>query len=247
MANRSVKKRNNQSKKGKKSRNQRGGLDPDMSSILNSSSRHDISSIGSFDDSDISSIPNTSSVHDISSIGSFDDSDISSIPNDDSSVRDVSVDNSFDYSNDDTMSDIGDAGEEHDLSDQSFDYSVDDDGEIPLNNLPPLSPDTSDYTTMADEDSSQDSSQGSLHLSDLQGGRKSRKTRKTRKGKKSRKTKKGRKGKKSKKTKKGRKGKKSRKQRGGMRYGTGVGANCVEPNYSIYNTPALSLFPYKPN
>ena len=40
---------------------------------------------------------------------------------------------------------------------------------------------------------------------------------------------------------------KTKKQRGGMRYGTGVGANCFEPNYSIYNTPALSLFPYKPN
>ena len=52
------------------------------------------------------------------------------------------------------------------------------------------------------------------------------------------------------KTRKGRKGKKSRKtkkQRGGMRYGTGVGSNCFDPNYSIYNTPALSLFPYKPN
>jgi hypothetical protein len=49
-----------------------------------------------------------------------------------------------------------------------------------------------------------------------------------------------------------RKSRKSRKmrghkQRGGMRYGTGVGANCFDPNYSIYNTPALSLFPYKPN
>jgi hypothetical protein len=59
------------------------------------------------------------------------------------------------------------------------------------------------------------------------------------------------------KTRKGRKGKKTRKQRGlkqrgrkqrgGMRYGTGVGSNCFEPNYSIYNTPALTLFPYKPN
>jgi hypothetical protein len=43
------------------------------------------------------------------------------------------------------------------------------------------------------------------------------------------------------------KGRKSRKQRGGMRYGTGVGSNCFDPNFSIYNTPALSLFPYKPN
>jgi hypothetical protein len=46
---------------------------------------------------------------------------------------------------------------------------------------------------------------------------------------------------------KSRKSRKSKKQRGGMRYGTGVGSNCFEPNYSIYNTPALSLFPYKPN
>ena len=229
------------SKKGKKSRKQRGGLDPDMSSIPNDE-EHDIS-VGTLDKSDISSIPNTSSLRDISSIGSFDDSGISSIPNDDSSVRDVSLDNSFDYSNDDTMSNIGDAGEEHDLSDQSFDYSVDEDEENPPNNLPPLSPDISDYTTMADEDSSQGSSQGSLHMSDLMGGRKSRKTRKTRK------TRKGRKAKKSKKTRKGRKSRKMRghKQRGGMRYGTGVGANCFDPNYSIYNTPALTLFPYKPN
>ena len=50
-------------------------------------------------------------------------------------------------------------------------------------------------------------------------------------------------------SKRGRKSRKmrGRKQRGGMRYGTGVGANCFEPNYSIYNTPALTLFPYKPN
>ena len=63
------------------------------------------------------------------------------------------------------------------------------------------------------------------------------------KRKKTKKTRKGRKGRNSKKSRKMR----GRKQRGGMRYGTGVGANCFEPNYSIYNTPALSLFPYKPN
>ena len=44
-----------------------------------------------------------------------------------------------------------------------------------------------------------------------------------------------------------RKSRKSRKMKGGMRYGTGVGANCFDPNLSIYNTPTLSLFPYKPN
>jgi Holliday junction resolvasome RuvABC DNA-binding subunit len=45
----------------------------------------------------------------------------------------------------------------------------------------------------------------------------------------------------------GKRRRKTRKMRGGMRYGTGVGANCFDPNFSIYNTPTLSLFPYKPN
>ena len=93
-----------------------------------------------------------------------------------------------------------------------------------------------------------DDSDGSLHLSDLEGG-------KTRKGrtKKSRKTRKSRKGK-SRKTRKGRKSRKGKsrkmrghKQRGGARYGTGVGANNFDPNNSIYNTQELNLFPYKPN
>ena len=38
----------------------------------------------------------------------------------------------------------------------------------------------------------------------------------------------------------------SRKQRGGNCFGRGVGANTGDPNFSIYNTPALKLFPYKP-
>jgi hypothetical protein len=29
--------------------------------------------------------------------------------------------------------------------------------------------------------------------------------------------------------------------------GRNVGANCNDPNYSIYNTRTLTLFPYKPN
>jgi hypothetical protein len=33
--------------------------------------------------------------------------------------------------------------------------------------------------------------------------------------------------------------------RGGMCYGNGVGANSYDPNYSIYNTNMLKLFPYK--
>ena len=32
---------------------------------------------------------------------------------------------------------------------------------------------------------------------------------------------------------------------GGVRYGTGIGSNCHDPNYSIFNTNLLKLFPYK--
>jgi hypothetical protein len=45
---------------------------------------------------------------------------------------------------------------------------------------------------------------------------------------------------------KSKKNKKTRKQKGGMCYGTGVGANYNNPNYSIYNTELTQLFPYKP-
>lgn len=41
-----------------------------------------------------------------------------------------------------------------------------------------------------------------------------------------------------------RRGKRS--QRGGICYGNGVGANSYDPNFSIYNTRELELFPYKP-
>jgi hypothetical protein len=44
---------------------------------------------------------------------------------------------------------------------------------------------------------------------------------------------------------KGIKNRKSRKQRGGTCYGNGVGANSYDPNYSIYNTNMLNLFPYR--
>ena len=33
---------------------------------------------------------------------------------------------------------------------------------------------------------------------------------------------------------------------GGACFGNGVGANINNPNYSIYNTNAIKLFPYKP-
>ena len=88
-------------------------------------------------------------------------------------------------------------------------------------------------------------SQGSLHLSDLGnltndsvnttrdnsfGGRKRKTYSKTKKGRKARKY-----------------NRKSRKQKGGMCFGNGVGANSYDPNYSIYNTNMLKLFPYRPS
>ena len=40
--------------------------------------------------------------------------------------------------------------------------------------------------------------------------------------------------------------KKSRRIRGGNRIGgNNIGANCNDPNFSIYNTNLLKLFPYK--
>jgi len=40
--------------------------------------------------------------------------------------------------------------------------------------------------------------------------------------------------------------KNNRKQHGGTCYGNGVGANSYDPNFTIYNTRELQLFPYKP-
>jgi hypothetical protein len=46
-------------------------------------------------------------------------------------------------------------------------------------------------------------------------------------------------------SKKHRKGGKTYKQKGGMCYGRGYGANTNDPNYSIFNTNMMKLFPYK--
>jgi len=35
-------------------------------------------------------------------------------------------------------------------------------------------------------------------------------------------------------------------KKGGMCYGRGVGMNAYDPNFSIYNTRELELFPYRP-
>jgi hypothetical protein len=44
----------------------------------------------------------------------------------------------------------------------------------------------------------------------------------------------------------GKRRRKSLKQRGGVCFGNGVGANNYDPNFSIYNTRELTLFPYRP-
>jgi len=50
-----------------------------------------------------------------------------------------------------------------------------------------------------------------------------------------------------KKKRKGKTRKNKKKQSGGLnRIGTGIGSNCYDPNYSIYNTNLTNLFPYKP-
>jgi hypothetical protein len=169
--------------------------------------------------------------NDLSEIGSENGSD----------VNNVSV-GSFAFENDD-LSDIGDDNSQHNISDDSFDFYPDDDldnndnnDNNNLNNN--ISDISEDSIVLSDQgDTTRDDSRmsiGELDEDEDENGHQNAGRRRTRKG---------RKGKKSKKM----KGRKSRKQRGGMRYGTGVGSNCVEPNYSIYNTPTLSLFPYKPN
>lgn len=69
----------------------------------------------------------------------------------------------------------------------------------------------------------------------------------SRKGKRTKGNKKRKTSKKSKTHKKRRQTKRSNKKnlKGGC-YGSGVGANNYDPNYSIYNTDMLKLFPYKP-
>jgi hypothetical protein len=37
----------------------------------------------------------------------------------------------------------------------------------------------------------------------------------------------------------------NRKQKGGVCFGNGIGANNYDPNFSLYNTRELQLFPYK--
>jgi hypothetical protein len=133
--------------------------------------------------------------------------------------------------NDNGMNESGyTTGQENSLN-QSFDlddiphaeddtHDLDDEGSLHLSHL--NTSNNSGYTTEPDD--------MSFGPDDTYfGGKRRRKTTKKRRGKKAKKTRKNR-----------------RKQRGGICYGNGVGANSYEPNYSIYNTNMLKLFPYKP-
>ena len=141
----------------------------------------------------------------------------------------------------DTLAEIPqDPGEIHDFLDESF-GSFDENNDSINNTTQESLPDISFGNN----------NDSSLHLSDLDinednsvnttkesfGGKKN-KTRKRVIKRKTRKNKKTRKTKKNKKTRKN--------YKGGQCYGNGVGANSYDPNFSIYNTRELQLFPYKP-
>ena len=86
---------------------------------------------------------------------------------------------------------------------------------------------------------------------DQEGGKKNKKQSRKNKTKKNKtrknKTKKNKRKQKTNKLKKKQiKSKKTNTLKGGMVYGNGYGANCNDPNYSIYNTNLLKLFPYNP-
>ena len=117
--------------------------------------------------------------------------------------------------------------------------------------------DTMNTTTDSDSILNSDGSNGSLHLSDLnisnnnslnttrediKGGKRQRRRKTIKKRKQSNKKTRKQSNKKTRKQ----SNKKTRKQRGGMCFGNGVGANSYDPNFSIYNTRELTLFPYKP-
>ena len=97
---------------------------------------------------------------------------------------------------------------------------MDMDQSLHLSDLNTTEADNSGYTTGADDDES---------LMDMSFGGKKRRKRSSTKKRRGKKTRKNR-----------------RKQKGGICYGNGVGANSYDPNYSIYNTNMLKLFPYKP-
>lgn len=141
---------------------------------------------------------------------------VSPIDLDDATLIDsISFSNASDMSN---MSDISNISNASEMSTISY-------------------PDMENYTY--DGEVNANSFNGAQH-----GGKKKRKTRKyklnkrinskTVKGKKHRTTKR-----------RNAKRNKTHKQKGGACYGNGIGANSYDPNFSIYNTRELDLFPYR--
>lgn len=144
--------------------------------------------------------------------------------------------------------------------DDDHDYGINDSLYLDNTNMHDSMDTTNESMTNIGDDYDYDNdsnnvSNGSLHLSDLDededenslanttieddsiGGRK-RKTMNKRKTMKKRRV--------VKKRKTMKKRKHTKKQKGGMCYGNGVGANSYDPNFSIYNTQELELFPYRP-
>jgi hypothetical protein len=153
--------------------------------------------------------------------------------------------------------------------DDDHDYGVNDSLDLDNTNMHDSMDTTNESMTNIGDDYDYDNdsnnvSNGSLHLSDLDenenslanttieddsiGGRKRKTTKKRKTMKKRNITKKKRmtKRKTMKKRKMTKKGTNTKKQKGGMCYGNGVGANSYDPNFSIYNTQELELFPYRP-
>lgn len=144
--------------------------------------------------------------------------------------------------------------------------------ENPQSDIEPIPQDQNEINYLDDYDNlSLNDSQGSLHLSDLNTSNNSGYTTNPDEsfnqslsdnsiissfsesdnslneiGGKNRKTKHRKTHRKLKKNRKSKNRRKTRKQKGGMCFGNGVGANSHDPNFSIYNTRQLELFPYRP-
>lgn len=151
-----------------------------------------------------------------------------------------------DDENESVISDIpNNENEQHNLDDENDNnFNLDDSLNTTRENV------SNDSENENSENTDLNLSQGSLHLSDLnvddendENNQSMNTTNESTVGGKRRKSKKSRKNKKTRKSKKSRKNKK---RRGGGCYGNGIGANSSNPNFSIYNTRQLHLFPYSP-
>lgn len=170
---------------------------------------------------------------------------------DKSGISDYGSDDDFSVipGNDDSVHEFNDDEVSFDLDDNDSSFHLSDLNTSNTSSMGNTTTDTNEFDLNI-TDSIDDNSNGPLDVLDLDesnsvnttidsmGGRKRRYTKKSKKTKKA-------KTKKAKKTKKSKKTTKKRRQRGGKCFGNGVGANSNDPNYSIYNTNALTLFPYK--